>query len=852
MADLVSNMRFTPYVRPYVEGATKEYAAMQQDARNQYDTNAAGYDAIKEAADKMVSLKPDEEAKQAVMGKVRSTLEQAANEGDYENKGRAVRKAYMDFEKEYAPIAKEYSAYQSFVKDVDEDKTLTQAQKDVSKAHALDMYTQQRKNGIPLKNPDGTVNGISPFLTKHASNVDTTKKTLEAVKSIIPNIVSLNDIKPDEKGGYYMIVNGTKEYIDKGRVDKAINDAYASDSEWQDFDKSRAYFKNYKLTDEEIKNKYDVQKAQFAERLITPTLISQVIHNTPDIKNSKNPEAAAIVALNHDNYYTADEIKQHAAILEEKKLHPKDNYTNDYIQGLKENYKGLAESNEVNTQEKLNIGIQFPPKDLRLGAGAGTDIVPPEHAITVEAGTQTITPSNIQVKNELYNNIAKNTSDNLLAVKSIEETSKKELGVDSKTDFTLVSKDFNILTPEELKVKYKLDDKGFVRMQDNINQYNTAQDNYAQSKSRKELIEQSNAKIFSEPNLKKLEADSGILGTSLFSLLEKSDANLRKLTLTDKEIIQLYKDESSLNEIAANHKLTPVEKNEALLWAKNGRDSYLKGTDTLMAKDVTGISSLGYFLNTDKKTTLGDFMNPITMGVEKALGEQTVAGTTKSLAVLIAADGGDVNTAKVVGQVSPYTNTIGGKNAARVIVNIGTDTKPILKNYDININYNDEELEKDLSYTYWSQDNTDVKTTIAKGFAERKVINLSDINQLDNINKGSIDISYKTTTPEIGADKKPTGKKVSAKANLVVEELKDAVLDVEGNVLKKGLYVLKNKDGSFIKNTDGSSLYFNDYDAIKQHVGKMILDSTKDEYDERVKVKAKHLKAAQPDVEQPQ
>ena len=109
----IEKQKYIPVVRNYVQGATTEYTDLQNRLREDYDNTATQYDALQEAKDNMKFLswkKDDVLAKNQIFQKATKEVEEAAKEGDYENRARLVRKAISNFKQRYAPILNNYEA----------------------------------------------------------------------------------------------------------------------------------------------------------------------------------------------------------------------------------------------------------------------------------------------------------------------------------------------------------------------------------------------------------------------------------------------------------------------------------------------------------------------------------------------------------------------------------------------------------------------------------------------------------------------------------------------------------------------------------------------------------------------
>ena len=144
----VQTENYVPVVKPYIEGAYKEYAALQQDLRNTYDENLSHYDALQEARDNMQHLdaKGDNKLYHEAFDKVTEDINNAAKAGDYENQTRLVRKATRDFTTRYKPIAEQVQRKATYEADLDkqvESKNISRNTAEKLKKEASDMYEKQ-------------------------------------------------------------------------------------------------------------------------------------------------------------------------------------------------------------------------------------------------------------------------------------------------------------------------------------------------------------------------------------------------------------------------------------------------------------------------------------------------------------------------------------------------------------------------------------------------------------------------------------------------------------------------------------------------------------------------------------
>lgn len=97
MAELLSNLSYSrpvsQYVAPPISTLKENLAELQQD----YDTNRQNADAMEIAIANLDLLEADEPHRVAAMERVKSTLKEVVDQGDWENAGLAVRQAAKEF-----------------------------------------------------------------------------------------------------------------------------------------------------------------------------------------------------------------------------------------------------------------------------------------------------------------------------------------------------------------------------------------------------------------------------------------------------------------------------------------------------------------------------------------------------------------------------------------------------------------------------------------------------------------------------------------------------------------------------------------------------------------------------------
>jgi len=250
MANYVPELNYTPIIRPYVEGAHKEYAAAQKDARDQYDAVITGYDIFQEAADNMKSLTPkgDIDQKNKALTLATLSIKKAAERGDYENMGRMLRQATSIFKKEYAPVVQQVEERRKLFEELDKRQDISVERRNKIK-EAID-YNYDKQGGLQLDATGQPVN----FYTKHnilpEKEVDTPKKIMEIVSKIQDSSVKsvVEGLILDNKSNYYGMLNAVTNFLkSKNRDDvvEAIKDAFSLDKEWQASLKQDIYLDTY-------------------------------------------------------------------------------------------------------------------------------------------------------------------------------------------------------------------------------------------------------------------------------------------------------------------------------------------------------------------------------------------------------------------------------------------------------------------------------------------------------------------------------------------------------------------------------------------------------------------------------
>jgi len=252
--NLVNSQNYVPFIKPYVEGPTKEYKELQDRLIKDYDESAMMYDSLKEAADNMSSLNAEGDValKKAAFDKAYKYIEEAAKMGDYENRGRLVRKAIKEFSTDYKPIAEQVAAKKQFYEDLDKRVAAgslgsTEAAK--LKRHVDDMYNEF--GGLQRDPNTNNYRGYSNFTKVAPKTVDFIEKVNKAFSGIRETSIRQKwDEIVKQNGsdfeGMKKSINQAEEFIPQKTIQNimrtVMNDPEVSDylNFWTDVDSYKA------------------------------------------------------------------------------------------------------------------------------------------------------------------------------------------------------------------------------------------------------------------------------------------------------------------------------------------------------------------------------------------------------------------------------------------------------------------------------------------------------------------------------------------------------------------------------------------------------------------------------------
>lgn len=275
MPQYVQQEQYTPFVRPYVEGPVKEYAALQKQLIADYDDATMQYDALQEAADNMTSLdfEGDVKAKNEAFKFASQAIDEAAKAGDYENRGRLVRKAIKDFKTRYAPIAQQIKDRQEAFEAIDKDDKIIGAEKAEAK-RLFDAFYASRKGlqkDPTSNNYIGYSSAIAP-IKNVPKTVDLIKKISEGFSGAIPEKVKreVQDII-NSPGSEYDKMMRTREVLREGLTPAQVDSIFEqvwNDPEVKGYNDYWAFARSYKATPDDALSIINNKVKQNAQRLL--------------------------------------------------------------------------------------------------------------------------------------------------------------------------------------------------------------------------------------------------------------------------------------------------------------------------------------------------------------------------------------------------------------------------------------------------------------------------------------------------------------------------------------------------------------------------------------------------------
>jgi hypothetical protein len=309
MANYVQGQNYQPFVKPYVEGATKEYADLQKRLTQDYDEAAMQYDALQEAKDNMKKLSwkaDDVAAADQVFDAASKEIEAAAKAGDYENRGRLIRKAISAFKEGYAPIL---SNYQADIKKREEmmkfDKIVDPLERERAYNKLSRLYNQVPQENISYDSRGRVI--VSPYrdfnAAADANAVEIADKIAEGWKADKGTTIPYRVVRD----GIEVIEQQSIEKADENEIFNHTYNAVANNPE------IKAYYNQKFLLNRENYdlNKYDPKAVELARQRNPDASDAELAHNLyvhGEIQNAANFAAKKHGFIKSDFEYKFDPV----------------------------------------------------------------------------------------------------------------------------------------------------------------------------------------------------------------------------------------------------------------------------------------------------------------------------------------------------------------------------------------------------------------------------------------------------------------------------------------------------------------------------------------------------------------
>ena len=152
-------LKFAPYIQPFVGGLSEETGeAIKQRLAQYYDAQDQA-DALGYATNQIKSqiLPQDKINIDNIAQNYNNKLQEYVNRGDYENLGRAIKMDARKFNNEITPYLQQKQLYQDYLKQINDNKDISQSTRNGAIRRSLEMY-----QGYDPNNPNTSFKGYIP------------------------------------------------------------------------------------------------------------------------------------------------------------------------------------------------------------------------------------------------------------------------------------------------------------------------------------------------------------------------------------------------------------------------------------------------------------------------------------------------------------------------------------------------------------------------------------------------------------------------------------------------------------------------------------------------------------------
>jgi hypothetical protein len=742
MPQYVKELSLIPYIKPYVAAPVKEMEELQKKMADDYDVVASQYDALEEASDAIQALpfKGDLEEKKLVMDNAKKEIEAAQKAGDYQNRGRLVRKAFNNLKKGYAPIKEQVTAWEAFKKDVEESVKANRYSQEYANKILTATKNQYKIQGGLKKSGDGTYAGISPYLKQYANEVDINEEVLKAINPILSHADSKASKIETVNGDYYVTTEHGVEKVDKDRLKNAVQQMWASNKSLQAYSRDNALLDYYINPEQAGVIKQDKISKIVQMPAITKELLQQELDSLKQKENKTGVKYKNILATAESNLrkkgYVKEENKK--VVLNELLNTPdKDFYINHKMQDDLNKAIGLG---EAYSYEKLNDALTLDEtSEYKKRQELNAEKKFTSQGDFVTSGGATITDQDAVVNNRQTTAAKLNSS----AVSSLSSESKN-FNDEFKTNLdykqlkslaTEIQKNPNNI--EQIKTKYGLTNANNDLLLAKLDNINESFSNI--NKSIKELRQ-----------LKKYNYEvNGFIKTpeiitkakSVYTILKNNGSVETEKFLIDnninsyEDLITFYRTKESSKHLAEQTKafnsLPRAVRNTVLDSNKNLYDSIKKSVTANKNKLDNYVVDEYVVSNPDPKSSTYQLEQKITTGISKNIDGQTIEGTDIDLDSYMKEKYDDKK--YELESTSVVLKGFGGNKKIRATLKVEGETKPV--HVYLNLGENSELVDRYAVSSYIDNSQPKVvRSMTEQSYFDEKINNPEDLDLIDNTN----------------------------------------------------------------------------------------------------------------------
>ncbi len=189
---LLPDLRFSPYVKPYVGSSLNEYKDVLASKISAYDEAKAIDDTLSVQSEELINnvLPQDRNSALKIADLYRKKIEDRVSTGNYEDLGEFVNRDARQFSSQIVPFKENYKRFSDWNSTI--DKRVQEGKLDRITAERAKQYATQTYGGIDLNNIQGTLFqgynpansfNVSEFINKIGNDWESAKNTIEIPKA---------------------------------------------------------------------------------------------------------------------------------------------------------------------------------------------------------------------------------------------------------------------------------------------------------------------------------------------------------------------------------------------------------------------------------------------------------------------------------------------------------------------------------------------------------------------------------------------------------------------------------------------------------------------------------------------